>query len=180
MNTINKDSLFSIISYLNVKDFKNVARVNKFSNSVVKKNKKLIFKNKVIENWGNNIFNILPHDKIENFTKFNLDTFSIILDIFYHKVLVDNIFTSSHLLIEIYDNSYIFCNTDEYNREYLFNKRTKSIRRILKNKYISYDDKKVIFILNSTSYLNRFCNFLDHHQLGISIPKIIDIINRNV
>lgn len=177
MNSINKDNLYSILTFLDIDDLIRISKIDKFTNQNVKNNKKLILKSKLIRLWGRNIYNLLPEDNIQNFTKKNLETFLKILEIFYQKVLINNIPTKSRLLIEIYDCIYSFTNRYDYSRIDLFKHRTDSIRKILNNKYINHNDKKVHFILNATSYLNRYCHFLNNRIIGIDNIEAIKYIN---
>lgn len=178
MNSINKDDLYSILVFLNVNELKQVSKVNSYMKKVVNTNKKLILKSYIISIWGLQIYNMLPQKDIEIFLNYNLNNLMRILEIFYKKIIIDKINIKCKLMIEIYDVVYTICNCNDINREIIFDHRTKTIKNIIGDKIIKKDDKYINFIINSTSYLNRFCYFLNNSMmLHIKNEKIIDIIN---
>lgn len=179
MNQINHDDLYSILLFLDSKDLVNISLTNKFTNDIVRNSKKIILRNHLIKLWGVNIYKLIPAEKADMFTNYNMKTFILILELFYKQILTGKINSNSHLLIEIYDNTYMFANKNSYNREYLFNHRTNYIQKLL-NKKVEKDNKKINFIINATSYLNRFCYFFNTRSISISTEKIINIINKEV
>lgn len=178
MQTINKDNLFSILEFLDVKSLINISKTNKFINKEVKNNKKMILKTKVSQLWGKNICNLIPNEEIDKFLNYNIKSFLMILEFFY-KAVINGIKTNSLLLIEIYDHIYMFTNSHENTRKTLFYHRNRMIRKYINCDFISKNDKRIIFILNSTAYLNRFCFFLDGRTLSVSHKTILEMINSN-
>lgn len=181
MQDINKDNLFSILTFLDLRSLLNISKTNKYINHQVKTNKKLILKNKVSNIWGSNVVDyIIPDKDIEKFTKYNMKTFLNILELFYYNVLVKNLKVNSYLLIEIYDNVYTFTNKYDNNRGVLFNHRTSIIRDIKKNEniIINENNKNFISICNATAYLNRYVYFLNYATC-VTIKKLCEIIEEN-
>lgn len=183
MKSINKDSFYSIIIFLNNNELKNVSYINKFSNKIIKDNQKIILKNKIIENWGKSIYDMLPFDyKIDKIIKYNIKSVYNILDLFYNSIL-NGYPSNSRLLISIYDIIYTFTNEGDHNRADLFSHRNKSIIKILKSKNISKienDDKNINFIINSTRYFNRFCYFLNNTSIELSNKEFIKMLNEKL
>lgn len=183
MNSINKDSLYSILIFLNNKELKNMSYVNKFSNNIIKNNKKLILKNKIIKNWGYSVYQIIPNDyNIDKIIKCTPKSLLKILELYYISVLNDKCDIDYKLFITIYDMTYSFINKFDFYRERLFFHRNESIKNILNDKKIyniKNDDKKINFIINSTSYFNRFCYFLNDKPLIMGNKEIIDMLNKN-
>lgn len=180
MNQINHDDLYSILLFLDSKDLVNISLTNKFTNDIVRNSKKIILRNHLIKLWGVNIYNkLIPAEKADMFTNYNMKTFILILELFYKQILTGNLNITSNILIEIYDNTYIFANKHSFNREKLFNHRINYIQTLL-DKKVKKDNKEINFIINATSYLNRFCYFFNTRSICISSEKIIDIINKEV
>lgn len=178
MESINKDNLFSILQFLDFKTLVSISKTNKFIHKEFKNNKKLILRTKVSEIWGTNVCDFIPNDKIDRFLKYNINTFFNLLELFYKEV-INGSKTSSLLLIEIYDHIYNFTNSYDFIREKIFHHRTRTIQKLVNYKKVSNKDKRIIFILNSTAYLNRFCFFLDGTSLTISHNRIFELINQN-
>lgn len=179
MQNINQDNLFSILEFLDIKTLINLSNTNKFIQKEVKNNKKLILKRKISKTWGVNICNLIPNKYIDRVTRYNNKNFFLILEFFYKAVIIDGIKLDSLLLIEIYDHIYNFSNSYDFLREKLFYHRNNMIRKFVNYKNISQDDKRIIFIINSTAYLNRFCFFLDGNSLSVTHERIFQMINSN-
>lgn len=183
MNTLNIDTMFSIINFLDNNSISNLKKTNNTNFNIIKYNKNIIIRNKLVNLWGYDIYNLIKDEiNIEDYFKNNnLDVNLKILDIFYNKVLTKNLNISTNLFIEIYDISYKISNDNFYNhlRDVIFFHRIKCIQKYMKQPF-SYNDNKIIRILNATRYFNRYCFFLgDNNYVYISNEDIIDMINGN-
>lgn len=186
MNTINKDTLYSISLFLDNKTMHNISLVNKYNNKIINNNQYVYFRNKIIDIWGEKICkNLIPKKDMKKFLIYNKDTFIKILDIFYKKMICkkERRLINTFLFMEIYDHVYYFTNINVYNRKIFFYHRGNSIRQLYNNSEIDYNDEFVNHIINTTKYLDRFCTFIENHIFtseAISNKTIIKYINDNI
>lgn len=178
MNTLNKDTTFSIINFLDNKSIFNLSCTNKINSKFISNTSNIIIRNSIIDKWSYYIYDIImKNDKknIKKYTKVNMKNFFNIINFFYIEVLnTKNIKTN--IFVEIYDIIYNFCNLYPYKKDELFNQRIIFIKKNFKD-YINYDHKKVNNIINVSRYLNKYVSYQYEDYDFLTNNDIIDILN---
>jgi len=188
MNTINKDTGFLVIDYLDNVSIKNIISTNKFCNNLTsnKNIMKVINRNNIIRIWGLNIYNNFLKNKsdLEKYENINVNNFLNIMEIFYIKMINQEINFNVNLFIEVYNICYYMSNHLEYQYEKkkFFYHRLNIIKKCVK-KTVTYDDIIINKILNVTNYFQRYCyinmdNFIFNSVNNtLTNNQVIDMIN---
>jgi len=180
MNTLNNDTTFSIINFLDNKSIYNLSITDKNHAKLIKNNEKIILRNIIIKNWGYEIYKLIKktNTNMKELTiKRNMKNYYKILDLFYKEVLQNNLNVTTKLFVEIYDVVYMFSNWYTEYKDSLFNHRIVCIKKYTNNK-IDENDKKVNNVINSTRYLNKYCITYQREVYDVlSNKKIIELIN---
>ena len=159
MYTLNQDTTFCVINFLDNKSIYNLSIIDKNNSQLIKNNEKIIIRNILIKKWGYQIYKLIDSSdlNIKDLTTKNMENHCTILDLFYYNVIKKNLVIKTKLFVEIYDLVYNYVNRYPSFKDCLFKHRIISIKKYCSDiNSIKDNDKKINNIINCTRYLNQY------------------------